>query len=143
MRSPCYLRSYPVHMADIITKPRVEIAPDLLAELQELTEVEGQVIVHCLYSSMLGGDGIRIWPTTYLFDNHSDHVSSLVHAEGISLFPIWTITQAGSFAFTLIFSKLPKSCGVFDLVEDCDGSPGAFRVTGIKRTSDDVYYVRL
>ena len=92
---------------------------------------------------MLGGDGIRIWPSTYLFDLHSDHVSSLVHVEGISMFPTWTITAAGSSAFTLIFSKLPKACHVFDLVEDCDGSPGAFKVTGIKRTSDDVYYVRL
>ena len=143
MGSPSYLRGYLVSMADIITKPKLEIAPELLEELKGLTEVEGQVIVHCIYSSMIGGDGIRIWPSTYLFDLHSDHISSLVHVEGISMFPTWTITQAGSSVFTLIFSKLPKSCGAFDLVEDCDGSIGAFRVTGIKRTTDDVYYVRL
>lgn len=130
-------------MAHIITKPKVEIAPDLLASLKELTELEGQVIVHCVYTSPLGGDGIRIWPSTYLLDQHSDHVSSLVHVEGISMFPTWTITKVGASVFTLIFSKLPKSCGVFDLIEDCDGSPGAFKVTGIKRTADDVYFVRI
>lgn len=130
-------------MAEIITKPKVHIAPDLLEKVKELTETEGQVIIHCLYHSRLGGDGIRIWPSTYLFDCQSDHRSSLVHVEGVSMYPTWTLLAPGTHIFTLIFSKLPKSCSVFDLVEDCDGSPGAFRVTGIKRSTDDVYYVRL
>jgi len=130
-----------IPMAHIIARPKLHIDPDLLSELQQLTETEGQVIVHCIYASLLGGDAIRIWPSTYLFDQHSDHVSDLVHAEGISAYPTWTVVGVGAKSFTLIFSRLPKSCNVFDLIEDCDGSPGAFKITGIKRTTDDVYYV--
>ena len=130
-------------MAQIITKPKVDIDPDLLSSLKELVSLEGQVIIHCLYASLMGGDAIRIWPSTYLFDLHSDHVSSLVHVEGISMYPTWTLTKMGSSVFTLIFSALPRDCKVFDLVEDCDGAPGAFRVSGIRRTKDDVYYVQL
>lgn len=128
-------------MTHIITKPKVEISQEILDQLIQKTSLESQVIVHCIYSSANGADGIRIWPTTYLFDHHSDHVSSLVHAENISMFPTWTWTKRGDNFFTLIFSGLPKSCKVFDLVEDCNGSPGSFRVSSIKRTTQDVYYV--
>lgn len=130
-------------MAHIITKPLVDIAPEIIEQIRESTQEEGQVIVHCIYNSLTGGDGIRIWPTTYLFDLHSDHVSTLEHIEKISLFPIWTWTRPGDNLFTLIFSGLPKSCTVFDLIEDCSGSVGAFRVSSIKRTTSDVYYVSL
>ncbi len=130
-------------MAHIITKPGKVISPELLAELSALTSTESQVIVHCIYNSPVGDDGIRIWPSTYLFDHHSDHVSSLVHAENITMYPTWTWTKKGDNTFTLIFSGLPKSCRVFDLIEDCNGSPGSFRVTAIKRTKDDVYYISI
>ena len=130
-------------MAHIITRPKINIDPSLLEELSELTYPESQVIVHCIYNSPLGNDGIRIWPTTYLFDQHSDHVSTLAHAEKISMYPVWTWTKKGDNTFTLIFTGLPKSCTVFDLIEDCNGSPGSFRITSITRTQDDVYYVSL
>ena len=95
-------------MAHIITKPKVEIAKKLLDQLLQQTALESQVIVHCIFKSINGDDGIRIWPTTYLFDHHSDHVSSLEHAENISLFPLWTWTKRGDNFFTLIFSGLPQ-----------------------------------
>ena len=130
-------------MAHIITKPSVTIAPEILNELKKSAQEAGQVIVHCIYHSISGNDGIRIWPSTYLFDQHSDHKSTLELAEKISMFPIWTWTKKGDNLFTLIFSGLPKSCSLFDLIEDCNGSPGSFRITNIKRTKDDVYYVSI
>ncbi len=128
-------------MAHIITRPKIDIEPSILDELNELTYPESQVIVHCIYQSPRGEDGIRIWPTTYLFDQHSDHVSTLAHAENISMYPIWTWTKKGDNTFTLIFTGLPKSCAVFDLIEDCNGSAGSFRILSINRTQDDVYYI--
>ena len=120
-----------------ILDPKVEIADEVLFD------DEAQVIVHCSFTSITGHDGIRIWPSTYLFDQHSDHVSSLVHIEGISLYPYWTWVRKGTTRFTLIFKGLPKHCRVFDLLEDCNGAPGSFRIIGIKRTTDDVYYVHI
>lgn len=130
-------------MAHIITRPKIEISEKLLNEVAHLTSLESQVIIHCLYHSITGGDAIRIWPTTYLFDHQSDHVSSLVHAEKISMYPVWTWARVGDNLFTLIFSGLPKACKSFDLIEDCNGSSGSFRVTNIKRTLEDVYYIQL
>lgn len=130
-------------MSTLIKKPNSKIAPELLRELQALTYEQGQVVVHCLYRSVFGGDLIRIWPTTFLFDCGSDHVSELVTAEKISMYPQWTQVHQGEFYFTLIFTGLPKSCNVFDIIEDCNGSSGAFKVLGITRTTNDVYYVQL
>lgn len=130
-------------MAKIGIRPKIECAPELLEEFNTDVEQRGQVIVHCLYYSPGGGDGIRIWPTTYLFDQHSDHVSTLALAEKITMYPIWTLTRPGNNTFTLIFTGLPKSCILFDLIEDCNGSPGSFKIKNIQRTKDDVYYVQL
>jgi len=130
-------------MSKTITRPKTIITEEVMEDVLSQTHEESQVIVHCRYHSSMGGDGIRIWPTTYLFDHHSDHVSTLAHAEQISLFPTWTWTKQGDNSFTLIFSGLPKGCTVFDLIEDCNGSPGSFRVTSIRRTRDDVYYVNI
>ena len=130
-------------MSTLITRPKVEIASELKEQLDQFVQEEGQVIVHCLYASISGLDGIRIWPSTYLYDNSSDHRSNLVHAENISYFPQWTWVGVGENHFTLVFSGLPKSCTSFDLIEDCNGSPGAFKVNGIARNNQDVYYVRI
>jgi len=126
----------------IIQQPKVDISPDLLSELKELVQEAGQVVIHCIQTTP-GPTYIRIWPTTYLYDQHSDHVSELVHAENITYFPQWKPVDAGENHFTLIFSGLPKSCIVFDLLEHCDNQAGAFRVLSIPRNETDVYYVQI
>lgn len=126
----------------IIEKPKVEIAPELLQELETQVQEQGQVVVHCLLEQIFPSY-IRIWQTTYLYDQHSPHKSELVHAEKISYYPTWTPTPVGTSYFTLIFSGLPKSCLVFDLIEHCDNEAGAFKVTNITRNETDVYYVRI
>ncbi|MEL6390337.1 MAG: hypothetical protein AAFQ02_09235 [Bacteroidota bacterium] len=129
-------------MANIITKPKVDIAADLLDQLKEVVAEQGQVVVHCVFRDSYGGSWIRIWSSTFLFDHFSDHRSTLVHAERITLYPQWTITRQGDNFFTLIFTGLPDNCAMFDLVEDCNGSNGAFEVMNIHRNSSDVYYVQ-
>lgn len=126
----------------IIEKPKVDIAPELLAEIQSQVHEQGQVVVHCLQEVWFP-TLIRIWPTTFLFDRHSDHSSRLVHAENITYYPQWKPIDIGENYFTLIFSGLPDHCAVFDLIEQCDNQNGAFRVKGITRNETDVYYVRL
>ena len=133
-------------MPEIITRPSIEIDQDLLEELKALTREEGQVVVHCLYNNLhpLFESQIRIWPSTYLFDKGSPHRSELVHTEHITLAPEWTVVPGfSSWFFTLIFSGLPASCTLFDLIEDCHGGSGAFIVQNIHRNSNDVYYVRI
>ena len=130
-------------MTKIITKPDIAIDQSLLDKMKTAVHEQGQVIIHCIYKSAQGNDGIRIWPSTYLFDHHSDHVSQLAHAENITLFPNWTWVGPGDNYFTLIFSGLPKSCSMFDLIEDCNGGSGAFRILNIQRNREDVYYAQI
>ena len=130
-------------MCPLIKNPDADIATDVRDEVKHLVDEMGQVIVHCTYVSPTGGDGIRIWPSTYLFDHHSDHVSTLVHAEKITLYPVWTLTKRGDNQFTLIFTGLPKSCTLFDLIEDCNGAPGSFRQMNMRRNRDDIYFVSI
>jgi len=125
----------------IIEAPKVDISPSLLDELQQQIHEQGQVIVHCIIESIFE-TYIRIWPSTYLYDHHSDHRSELVHAEKISYYPQWTCTVTGQTYFTLIFAGLPKSCILFDLIEHCTNEQGAFKVMSIPRNEKDVYYVQ-
>jgi len=129
---------------DVITKPKVEIDKALLAELQTFTQTEGQVIVHCLlYSTRISGTMIRIWPSTFLFDNHSPHKSELVTAENISYYPVWQEVPSGKVAtFTLVFTALPKSCSSFDLIEVIPQLNG-FSAFEVKRNQTDVYFLRI
>ena len=54
-----------IENSHVITKPEVEIAPDLLHDLQSLIQEEGQVIVHCISAAAAEYDHyIRVWPTT-------------------------------------------------------------------------------
>ena len=131
--------------ATIIEKPKVEIDPDLLNQIKTSFDYEGQVILHFLYANLSLAYGmIRIWPSSYLFDLHSNHRSDLVHVENISLFPKWQeVNPFTATHFTLIFSRLPKSCTVFDFLEECGGQGGGFEVRNIQRNETDVYYLRL
>ena len=126
---------------NIFTIPNTTIDKKLKLSSQELIDSEGQVIVHCVCHLNTYSEAIRIWKTTYLLDRNSDHRSKLLYADGISLFPIWTNVKFKKNArFSLIFSRLPKSCLLFDLVEDIPESNG-FKVNSINRNNTDVYQV--
>ena len=132
--------------AIIITNPGVEIDEEIKKELLTETEEVGQVILHVIYKAPANFIFalIRIWPTTYLYDHHSDHRSELVYAENISYYPDWHQCNPGvDNYFTLVFSGLPSSCKMFDFIEHCKGSSGAFEVHNIPRNKTDVYYIRL
>nr|WP_251040552.1 hypothetical protein [Chryseobacterium sp. ISL-6] len=115
-----------------------------MESLKTKIEEEKQVIVHCCFpASPFLGNLIRIWNTTYLLDNSSEHQSKLIHAENISIFPDWTpVPFMRDFWFTLIFSGLPKGCKSFDLKEVIP-EEGGFFVESIKRNSMDVYRVKI
>lgn len=131
-------------MPTIITKPKVTIDPKLLAKIETQIHEAGQIIIHCIIQNIsYGGMFMRIWPSTYLIDNGSGHSSELVHAENITYYPQWQEMKMGDNYFTLIFSGLPKSCTVFDLIEECGGNMGAFRIMNIPRNETDVYYAHL
>lgn len=129
---------------EIITRPKVEIAPEILKKLQEAIKEDGQVIIHCVSGGSLFYDSyIRIWESTYLFDEHSEHTSELVHVENITMAPEWMLVPAGSIAhYSLVFTGLPKECTLFNL-EEVIPQPGAFKAKNINRNEQDVYYVRL
>jgi len=128
----------------IIDKPKLEIDKSLLDKLCAQVDEQGQVVLHFLFkSSIFGGEKIRIWPTTYLYDNHSEFRSALVHQENISLAPQWTELEPSSANFfTLVFSGLPKSCSSFDFLEHCEGG-GAFHAKAIQRNKSDVYFLQI
>ncbi len=122
--------------------PKIE--ESLLASLKMKMEEEKQVIVHCCFpASIYEGNLIRIWPTTFLIDEHLGHQSSLIHHENISLFPYWTeVTPMKDYWFSLIFSGLPKSCTQFHLKEVIP-EDGGFFIKNITRNSTDVYSVKI
>lgn len=129
----------------VITQPKIQIDPKVLAELKSETEELGQVVLHIFYNApVYSFMNIRIWPTTYLYDQHSSHKSELVHFENICLYPQWMPVFPGEkYHFTLVFSGLPKSCTVFDFIEVCDHEAGAFEARGILRNDSDVYYLEM
>jgi hypothetical protein len=105
----------------------------------EETEEQGIVIVHCRFE---GEGAIRIWRSTILLDQASNHQSRLLHAENISLYPKWTPVSAGGHSFTLYFEGLPGTCKVFDLMEVIP-QDGGFFIQGIVRNEADVYRVEI
>ncbi len=128
-------------MSTIITKPKTLISEEIIDELELFAAEQGQVIVHGLIKSNTEPFLIRIWPSTYLFDQNSNHISELVHFEKISGFPLWTEVPVNKdFSFTLIFSGLIKSCNIFDLQEVIPQSNGFF-VPSIVRNKVDIYYL--
>ena len=127
----------------IISEPQIDV--EILKSLKAQVEELGQVVLHFLYKSPLTEImNIRIWPSSYLYDLHSDHRSELVHIENIVLAPYWMPCFPGEkIHFTLIFSGLPKTCTMFDFVEICDNELGAFEARNIMRNDSDVYYLEI
>lgn len=121
----------------------VNITPAARKQLSGQVSEESQVIVHCsFFHPFLKGD-IRIRKSTFLIPREFKHQSKLIHVENITLYPEWTPFIAGEkIVFTLIFSKLPKRCHIFDMVEVCP-EPGGFQVLDISRNQSDVYHLKV
>ena len=132
----------------VITKdPPVKAKPfvdmDVLASIHPELLTDAYIYVHCHFDNEGDDMLIRIWKTTFLIDRASGNKSELVHAENISYAPQWTIVPNDQpFNFLLIFSRLPKSCTQFDLVEEI-AQAGGFFVKDIARNESDVYHVNL
>ncbi|MBK8518894.1 MAG: hypothetical protein IPL55_22210 [Saprospiraceae bacterium] len=128
-------------MPYIIEKPKTVISISIINELTKFTQEYGQVVIHGFCKTGSEPFFIRIWPTTFLFDQHSNHISELIHYQKISGFPVWTkVPSNKEYIFTLIFSGLPKSCKVFDLHEVIPENNG-FYIPAIVRTKSDVYFL--
>jgi hypothetical protein len=131
----------PVREAPSKTKPEVE--DKVLASIEPSVIEDSYVYVHCYFDNSWEEALIRIWKTTFLVDRVSGAKSSLVHAENISIAPAWTVIPDNRVhTFILIFSALPKTCKVFDLVEEIP-QPGGFHVRNIQRNGTDVYHVTM
>lgn len=130
---------------EIITKPKIEISPEILKQLVSQVNEEGQVVFHCLFANKYPFEtAIRIWTSTYLHDHHTEHISKLVHAERIVYAPQWQIVPPFSAShFSLFFTGLPKSCTHFDFVEETNSESGAFIFKNIIRNQADIYYAKI
>lgn len=135
------LLAAPVPEPPVKTKPSVDI--DTLQAIDAETLEDSYVYVHCYFQNKHKDMLIRIWRTTYLVDRSSGARSRLVHAENISFAPVWTqIPDGKTYSFLLIFSALPKSCKLFDLIEDIPQA-GGFFIENIARNQTDVYHIDL
>jgi hypothetical protein len=122
---------------------KILVGVEALASIDPELLEDSYVYVHCSFPISSPDMLIRIWKTTFLKDCHSPGQSQLIHAENISYAPEWTmIPDRGTYSFLLIFSALPKTCLLFDLVEDIP-QPGGFLVKHIKRNKTDVYRITL
>jgi len=127
---------------EVTVVPSVKIDPKLKEEILSQVEEQGMVIVHCSFSTPRNM-GIRIWSSTYLEDQATGSKSQLLHALNITYAPSWELVMGGTIKrFILIFSSLPKTCEVFDFIEEVPDSYG-FEIYGIKRNSSDVYNVSI
>lgn len=131
----------------IIQNPPVKVKPavddSVLASIQLSVLEDSYVYVHCSFDNSGEDALIRIWRSTFLIDHSSGAKSSLVHAENISIAPLWTIIPDKRIHnFILVFSALPKSCTKFDLIEEIP-QPGGFVVRDIQRNLRDVYHVTM
>ncbi len=129
--------------ADPPVKAKPSVDMELLAQLHPELMNESFVYVHCHFNNQWQEMLLRIWKTTFLVDKHSAAKAELIHAENITYAPLWTmIPDQQPFTFLLIFAGLPKSCKVFDLLEQIS-EPGGFHVANIQRNETDVYHVDL
>jgi hypothetical protein len=120
-------------------KPKVDL--EILEALAPSTLEDSFVYVHCYYDNPHQEMMIRIWRSTYLIDTASGSRSKLIHAENISIAPIWTkIPDGALYSFLLVFEGLPKSCQSFDLIEDIPQA-GGFEVRNVSRNESDVYHL--
>ena len=137
--SPSFRAKTIVQEPPVKVKPAVDI--EVLAALETAVLGESFIYVHCYFDSPVEGSLIRIWRTTFLVDSTSSARAQLVHAENISMAPQWTmIADHATFSFLLVFESLPKSCTVFDLIEEIP-QPGGFHVKNIHRNQQDVYHI--
>ena len=119
------------------------IGTDVLTSIDPKTLEDSHVYVHCYVDDPGDEMLIRIWMTTFLIDRASGVKAGLIHAENITIAPLWTMIPGGSpFRFLLIFSSLPKSCTQFDFVEEIS-QPGGFFFTNIIRNERDVYHITI
>ncbi|MEO7991620.1 MAG: hypothetical protein ABI663_18855 [Chryseolinea sp.] len=124
-----------------VVKPVIET--DVLTSIDPKTLEDSHVYVHCYVDDPEDEMLIRIWKTTFLIDRASGAKAGLIHAENITIAPLWTMIPGGSpFRFLLIFSSLPKSCTQFDFVEEIS-QPGGFFFTNIGRNESDVYHITI
>jgi hypothetical protein len=123
------------------TKPAVDI--EVLAAIETSVMEDSFIYVHCHFNNPEDGSLIRIWKTTFLVDSATGSRSQLVHAENISMAPQWTMIPGhATFSFLLVFETLPKSCKIFDLIEEIP-QPGGFHVKNIHRNEKDVYHISI
>ena len=132
------------HLSHTLTpEKKILVGVDALASIDPDLLEDSYVYVHCFFQIPSPDMLIRIWRTTFLTDCHSIGKSQLIHAENISYAPEWTmIPSKGTYSFLLIFSALPKSCTLFDLVEEIP-QPGGFHIRNIRRNKSDVYRVTI
>jgi len=122
-------------------KPGVDV--EVLTSISPSALEDSFVYVHCHYQNSGQEMLIRIWSTTFLVDKVSGTRSKLIHAENITMAPVWTRIPAGSpYSFLLIFEGLPKDCKQFDLIEEIP-QPGGFEVRNIRRNETDVYHIQI
>ena len=122
-----------------VIKPEVDI--EVYTSIDASTLEDSFVYVHCYFQNKWENMLIRIWKTTFLIDRASGTRSKLIHAENITYAPVWTrIPDGQQYTFLLIFSGLPKSCNLFDLVEEIP-EPGGFCIQNISRNERDVYHI--
>lgn len=122
-------------------KPKPAIDAETLESVSAGSLNDGYVYVHCHFQNEWQDALIRIWKTTFLVDHGSTARSALIHAENISIAPVWTmIPDKRMHTFLLVFEALPKSCTLFDLVEEIP-QPGGFHVANIHRNIRDVYHI--
>ena len=112
-----------------------EIKADV--DVQFDTQEEKQTIVHISYQRM---SRIRVWSTTYLKDQNSNHLSKLIDSYNVGKHPHWKLLRANE-EFTLIFEGLPKGCTSFHLVEEIP-EPGGMCYRNISRNNQDVYIIK-
>lgn len=120
--------------------PTPTVLPDtvIAAEVRPLEPV----VVHVRCAPGYA-DALRIWQSTFLLDRDSNHTSSMVGFENISLYPEWTMVRHGRpYQFTLLFEPLPKSVQVFDLSEIIP-EPRGWHFPAIRRNQEDVYWLDL
>jgi len=128
-----------VEVKEPAVKPKVDV--ETLTSIDPASLEDSYVYVHCHFENTSTDMLIRIWRTTFLTDRDSTARSQLVHAENISFAPQWTIIpRRGDFTFLLIFEGLPKSCLMFDMIEEIS-QPGGFHIKSIKRNETDVYHI--
>lgn len=129
-------------MNDLVKEYTLNIDKKVKNELLNKNLEEKQVIVHVVFTPTVP-TSIRIWPSTFLLDHHSDHKSKLIHHENIPLCPIWKHVQPFKTTnFTLYFSPLPRHCTIFDLREIIPEENG-YEIFNIARNSKDIYYLNV